>query len=235
MRDINQVIVAVVVEVRDAAAAKDQPLDVERDGLEPPVGGWGLELGDALEPRLPLVELEVSPAETAQSAVVKVDGVALPVVGPQTVLRLDAGAHIVTVEAPGFERAAGAVAVRERERRRVSASLAQSFALGDVPVATLVSGGLAIAGLLVGGVTGVMSMVETESLLARCEAGVCPPTSRPRYERTLDLARASNVGFAVAAAGAAAALLTLGTRKERPNSRLRLDVGVTGLRVSGSC
>jgi hypothetical protein len=188
----------------------------------------------AIEPRLPLVELELSPADAAKAAVVKVDGVGVPVVGRSTVLRLDPGAHVVTVDAKGFEGASGTLSVRERQRRRVTATLAPSLALGDVPIATYVSGGFVVGGLLVGGVTGVVSMLDTESLLARCDAGVCPPTLRPRYERALDLARASNVGFAVAGAASAACLLTLATWKDRAHSQLRLDVSTSGVVVSGA-
>lgn len=185
--------------------------------------GGAAELLRALAPRLPSLDVAVSPV--AAPATVSVDGVEVPVVGGVAVLRLDPGAHRLTVAATGYEPAVGTVEMREGQRRRLASVLAPSFGLTSIPTATRVAGGIAVAGVLVGGVTGILSLIETESLLAKCSGGVCPSTLASRYDRAYDLARASNVGFATSAAAVAAGLLTFATWPERPRSSLRLEVG----------
>lgn len=185
-----------------------------------------------LASRVPSLLVTVRGAPAAEAAIT-VDGRAIAAASG-TAVRLDAGAHEVRVEAPGhapFERrvtlpARGGVVV-------VEATLEHAAGRPGDPSATPAPGepsaapgsddkierpsrvpafiafGAGAAGLVVGAVTGAVSLAEVSDLKERCPANQCGPADQPDIDRAETLATVSTVGFAVGAAGAAAGVLLL--------------------------
>ena len=69
--------------------------------------------------------------------------------------------------------------------------------------------GLAVAGLAVGGVTGALTLSKAGSVKTQCENGVCAPAAKADLDSASSLATFSTIGFAVAGAGAALAVVGL--------------------------
>ena len=171
-----------------------------------------------LEPRLPEVEIAVSPS-TARSEVT-VDGAAVLVAGSVAVLRLDPGAHVLRVAAPGYGSAEQRFSVADFDRKRISVELPRILRLADVPTATCV-------------IAGALSAADASDVLARCTGAVCDPSVKPQYDRAYDLASVSNTAFLAAGSGAVAALVSLSALPTFEHKEVRVHVSANGVLVSG--
>lgn len=182
-----------------------------------------------LEPRLPALDLHVSPP--AARPALRIDGVPIPMTGSETILRLDPGAHRVEVSAPGYEEASRSITVAERDRRRMRVELPRRLVLADVPTATWIASGVVGTALVTGTVTGLASYFETRSLRDRCPATTCDASLQADYERAHALARVSNVSFIVGAVGLATGLLSLLQLPTIEHRTVKVDVSLEGVRV----
>ena len=184
-----------------------------------------------LEPRLPEVEIAVSPS-TARSEVT-VDGAAVLVAGSVAVLRLDPGAHVLRVAAPGYGSAEQRFSVADFDRKRISVELPRILRLADVPTATWVAAGTAGVAALAGVIAGALSAADASDVLARCTGAVCDPSVKPQYDRAYDLASVSNTAFLAAGSGAVAALVSLSALPTFEHKEVRVHVSANGVLVSG--
>jgi hypothetical protein len=191
-----------------------------------------------LASRVPSLLVTVRGAAAAEAATA-VDGHALATASGIAV-RLDAGAHKVRVEAPGFvpfERevtlpARGGVVVLEASLDRATAvpkTIPVPSPDRPIPapspdkpidpkdddagtrsrVPMFIAFGVGAAGLVVGAVTGAVSLSQVSDLKSRCPANQCGPADQSDIDRAEALAAASTTGFVVGAAGAAVGVLLL--------------------------
>ena len=200
-----------------------------------------------LASRVPSLLVTVRGAPAAEVATT-VDGRTITTASG-TAVRLDAGAHKVRVEVPGyvpFERvvtlpARGGVVVLEAALvpepgaapaplpapppggASMTASPLAAPPPGAAPetprnddeaggpsrIPVFVAFGAGAAGLVVGAVTGAVSLAEVNDLKERCPADQCGSAEQPGIDRAEALATASTIGFAVGAAGAATGVLLL--------------------------
>ncbi len=176
-----------------------------------------------LDTRIPTVEIVVTGVASGVEPEVDVDLARLPRSALSSPVQLDPGRHAITATAPGHESTTTSVTVVEGDRRRITLELrgrmdhggqSQADLDGDaqsVPTLAYAAFGVGAAGLVVGGVTGWLTISKSRDLEDACGGTVCPTS----YEQDLDsaqrMSRVSNVSFAVGAAGVATGLILLFT------------------------
>lgn len=129
--------------------------------------------------------------------------------------KLDPGVHTVKASAPGFAPAEETIQLVEKEQRVVTLQL-------EVPVATplpppppdgndseLPNNGLMWAGygaaagfIVIGSVTGGVSLAAASDAKAQCTGNICPTTAESDGSTSLATAHVSTVSFILAAVGA---------------------------------
>jgi hypothetical protein len=167
----------------------------------------------ALEPRLSWVTIRVDGASSPEATM---DDVTLPDGALGVRRACDPGSHVVHVRAPGFKAAERAFTVVEGGDQTVTLSM-NSLPEAPAPAAAapppeapaplriklaLASFGLGAAGLITGGVAGVVVLTKHSSLSAACMGG-CPPTESGELYSYRTLANVSTAALIVAGVGAA--------------------------------
>jgi hypothetical protein len=162
-----------------------------------------------LDPRVPRLTINV--VNPPPGTIVKRDGVPLVAAALNTAMPVELGAHKVEVEAPGFEPRSYDVDLLERQAKtlevRAGAELPKpSRGMGSLFWA---GAGVAGAGLVVGVVAGAVALGDKSSLKSECGMnGDCSsPSARSTYSGAVASSAASDVGFAIAGAGAGLAFV----------------------------
>jgi hypothetical protein len=101
--------------------------------------------------------------------------------------------------------------------------------------------GLAAAGLVVGGVTGALTLSKAGSVKTQCENDICDPAARTDLDSASSLATISTIGFAVAGAGVVCGVVGLLLPKTNTETALHSNerraavwIGPGSLGVRGS-
>ncbi|HEY8088124.1 MAG TPA: PEGA domain-containing protein [Polyangiaceae bacterium] len=212
----------------------------------------------ALEPRLAWVTIGVvGPPESAVT--VTLDEVPLPSAVLGSRRASDPGSHRVRVTAPGYQPAESTFTVREGEATSVSlAPEVATLPPGALPVAAVapapvraeapaVAGtspssapfgktlgialvGVGAAGLVGGGVTGVLALTKHASLSGGCPGGHCPASAGSQVDTYDTLGTASTISLIAGAACEAVGLTLVLTSRSSPVTAYAgfLDAGVKG-------
>jgi hypothetical protein len=191
------------------------------------------ELDTALESRIPALNITVTGGAEGETPTIVVDGIPVPAAASGLPRKVDPGRH--TVVAKGASgRGDQTVDIKEGEQKDVQIALTAGggdtgdsndgqAAHPDQPadngppkshsptLVTWIGAGVGAAGLLVGSITGIMSISTTGKLKDECKTSVCTSGSPGGndYASASSLATVSDVMFAVAGAGAAVAVLSL--------------------------
>lgn len=187
-------------------------------------------LDQRLQSRIGALHFVVTGVAASESLVVTVDGETIPVAALGLPFRVNPGRHVVIARAGGREakneidalesrtvkvelplaaqQAAVAAPVQLDEAPAAAAPAAQPaseqaapVASSKVPVVTYVAGGVGIAGILVGGITGMMAVSHKNAAARDCVDGKCPPSTWDDLDSARSLAAVSTVGFVVGAVG----------------------------------
>jgi hypothetical protein len=195
----------------------------------------------ALEPRLPKLTVRLAPGAPAGTQVLR-DGVELKAAAFDTPLPVDPGKHMIDVSAPGRESksyqlslAEGEQATRVVEPGKASERTVEGGISSDRPPSgsgtrTLgwVLGGVGVAGIAVGAVTGVMVLDKKSVVDENCDAEKrCNADGADAAESGQTLGTISGVSFAVGAVAlAAGAYFVLSSDTEqRPAAALAIGPG----------
>jgi hypothetical protein len=187
------------------------------------------ELDAQVEGKVPSITITVTGAAEGETPAVSVDGVSLPAATANLPRKVDPGHHVVTARAPSGQ-AKQEVDVAEGEKKDVQLVLASGGPTeGENPPSDqgaegprnvvhtpgpLTYGGIIVGGIgLVGGaITGVMTLSKASAVKSDCTGPnkTCV-TSQSQSELNAgnSLATISTIGFAVAGAGAAVAVVSL--------------------------
>jgi hypothetical protein len=198
-------------------------------------------LGEELAERIPSLTINVRNVPDGATAQVTIDGAPVP---PQTTgepRKLDPGHHVVVAKA-GTAEGKQEVDLAERDAKTIAVELPAEAAAPASDTSTeaqpaqedagrspaskaLVIGGFGAAGvgLIVGSITGILSLSKTSSIKssAACEGSVCNPSEDGDISSARTMATVSTVSFVVAGAGAVAGVVGLlihgpGSTKENP-------------------
>ncbi|HEX8793735.1 MAG TPA: hypothetical protein VF765_22485 [Polyangiaceae bacterium] len=201
--------------------------------------GYAKVLDQQLGPRIPQLRISVS---GAPSATVNVDGTELPEGALLVPYKVDPGHHVVAATA-GAVTGRTETDVGEGEVKDVQVSLqaTPTPAPAPPPAAPIVPEsaepeatpahrgfgplawagfGIAVVGVGVGAVTGVMTLNGKSSVASECNGKLCPPSTYDKIDSANTLATVSTIAFAVGGAGAALGLAAwfLGWGAESPSS-----------------
>jgi hypothetical protein len=140
---------------------------------------------------------------------VAVDGTALATPLLDVSTPVDPGSHTFRATAPGCEPQESTVVVRAGEKKDVALVLVPTSAT-TVPAASTqvnrtpawIAFGAGAAGLAVGGIFGALSLAKQATLDAECTSFHCPAAQQSNISALTRDSWVTNVGFAVAIAGA---------------------------------
>jgi hypothetical protein len=202
-----------------ALPAKDERVSIAKERVQ------------ALKSRLPEVTFELA-SDAPEGTSVRVGkaparlGEALP---------LDPGKHEAVVEAPGYDTRRVSLDLAEGARVRMEVSPgprdpdespAPAGPAGDSKrTLGFVLGGVGVAGVLVGTVTGVMALGKKSVADEHCfpERGFCDQEGADANDAGRTLATVSTVGFVVGAVGlGAGAYLILTSKKDQPETAVAI-------------
>ncbi len=219
-------------------------------------------LDDDLGARIPQLRVVLRGADA--TVTVTIDGVEVPTASLVAARRIDPGAHTIVARAGTRERKER-VTLRERETKELVLELpppaiaasspatsgdagAQGDAREPAPAKTqydpspvpraLFWGGLATAGvgLVVGSITGAMSLSAVGAAKLGCNGTQCPPDTYDDISRARSLGNVSTVAFIIGGAGGALAVagFLLEKRETKQVGRVTPFVGVGAAGVRGT-
>lgn len=170
-----------------------------------------LERARSLERSMP--RLRVRLTRTSFDARVFRDGVELGDVTLGVALPVDPGRHFVTVREPGFQERAYTILIKRGEERdlQVEHGVASH---GPDPRRTIgwTLGGIGVASLAAGAVTGVFALTNLSASNAQCPGGKCSdPKAVAQHEQARNFAIASDVLLGVGAALVVTSIVVLVT------------------------
>jgi hypothetical protein len=146
--------------------------------------------------------------------------------------KLDPGKHTVTAIAVGFENSSAEVTLAEGSKERVTLTLvpvAKPEEAHAAPVSNAASTpadtgkkrglsplvyvgfGVGGAGLIVGTVTGILSMSATSSAKEHCTGNLCQPSAQDDIDSAKLFANIANIGFGAAILGTGLGIVGLVT------------------------
>lgn len=192
-------------------------------------------LADDLKARIPTVHVVLDGLAAGATPTVSIDGVALPATAVNVPYAVNPGKHDILVTVQGAEGdAKGNVEVKEGEAKDVTVDVSALKPVQKPVVTTttttlppppppekksvsplvFIGFGVGAAGLIAGGVTGLMSMSKASTVKDQCDGNTCPRTVQSDLDSGKTLGTISTISFAVGAAG--------------------IVVGVIGLAMGGS-
>ncbi len=209
-----------------------------------------------LAARLSWVTVEIHGAE---DGAVSIDGKEIPTAAIGVRRAVNPGEHVARAEAEGFLPTEEAFTVAEGEETRLSLTLQPRPASSEAPAADepavevvpaadtaeesspmgrtfgFVALGVGGAGLIAGGITGILAMGRNSDLEKACPGGQCPESSRGDLDSYRKLGTISTVGFIVGGVGAAAGVtLLLTSRNAEPNAgSVGIRIGLDGVMAKG--
>jgi hypothetical protein len=189
------------------------------------------ELDAQVEGKVPALSITVTGGADGDTPAISVDGLSVPAAAAGVPRKVDPGHHVVTARA-GSGEAKEEVDVTEGEKKDVALVLVAGGgepAEGDTTPADnaegthnvhspngLTYGGIVVggAGLLVGAVTGIMTLSKASTVKSDCTGGAnkmqcTDPTGTSALNAGNTLGAISTVSFAVAGVGAAVAIVSL--------------------------
>jgi hypothetical protein len=227
-----------------------------------------LEQKAALKLQVPELALSLPPNAPA-GTVVKRDGVVLS--GPSLGLGLpvDPGEHTVSTEAPGGPITEARIKIAKGEKKQITLEVKTSAAAATAPgstaaaspseasttglepapdagsngqrVAAFAVGGVGLAGLVLGGIMGGLTLAQKDAITKGCVNKVCDHAGKIAVDRAQTTGLVSTIGFGVGLAGVGAGVVLLLTAPTRPKGAAtarhgdatRLHAGVLSLGPEG--
>jgi hypothetical protein len=220
------------------------------------------QVNDDVEARIPSLTVIVKGLPDGTTATVTIDGSPVPAELIGQPRKLDPGHHVVVGKA-GDSGDKQEVDIAERESKDVTLTL-QAGAAGATtePTATetataeqppppagrsgaskaMIFGGfgLAGAGVIVGTITGIVSMTKTSSIKGTCTNNECPPADNSDIDSANMMATISTISFIAGGVGAVVGVLGLLTGKPsaqaepaKDGARVEPWIGVGALGVKG--
>jgi hypothetical protein len=191
----------------------------------------GEKLDASLAQRVPALTITLKDLPAGDTPALDVDGTEVPPDAVGLPRPVDPGHHVVKVKSKHAQGQAE-VDLKEAEQKTVEVALTvvaepapeaqqqaappQQSEEPSLPakshsptVLTWIGIGLAGAGVATGTATGIMSLNKKSALENECPHGICGPPQHSDYQAANTFALVSTIGFAVAGAGAALAVITV--------------------------
>jgi len=183
---------------------------------------------DTLAPQLSELTLLLSPGAPS-GTVVKRNGVVISEASLGSPVPVDAGQYVVTAEAPGVAVREQRITLAAGEKKTVSLTITaptpapEPVESPDLGTAAWATGGVGLAGLVLGAITGGMVLSRKSTLNAHCGAAVqssdptaCDSAGLKAASGLSGLGVASTVGFVVGIAGVGTAVVLFVVEPKAP-------------------
>jgi hypothetical protein len=167
--------------------------------------------------RIATLRVRVRGLPRGTSYEVRIDGQRMPTAASAAGWKVNPTRHSVEVRAPGYQAARRSITARERGTHTVDVAMVAARKPTTAPApersntteVALMATGFSIAGaaLVVGAVTGALSLAKTADVKGSCEGDACPPAVEDDLATATTLANASNVAFAIAGGGLVVAII----------------------------
>jgi hypothetical protein len=187
-------------------------------------------LNNELATRIPSILVVIQNANPGQTPQVSIDNEPIPLAAANVPRRVNPGTHIVLVKAGGLEKKLE-VDVVERETKTVPVDVKEkapepvkpppprppepepapepSEANATPKILTFGGFGLAVVGIGVGSITGLMSLTKTNDLKQICKDNACPPDRRAEIDSATGLGNISTIAFIAGGVGLGAGIVGL--------------------------
>jgi len=201
-----------------------------------------------LDARIASLHFVVRGAAPNERVDIFVDGEIIAAAAADLPYRVNPGQHVVSAQAQG-KQASAPIDVAEGQSAEVPLDLvalapdpqppsSPPAHPGGVPTLAYISGGVGAAGLLLGGVSGMLALDSKHSAESGCRDSLCPPSTWADLDHARSYATVSTVGFIVGAVGVGVALGSLLAASPSSNGaalRAHLSASTAGssLTVSG--
>jgi len=169
------------------------------------------QLADELKPRIPSLTVKVNGVPPGVVPVMTVDGAAVPAVAMATQRRLNPGPHEVVVKAGDGPESRTSVDLKEGEDREISVGVAYVPPAPSGPPPqreetrlhplVFIGGGVAGAGLIVGGITGAIALSKGHAVSDACNGTRCPESAKSDYDTGRTMGTISTIAFVAAGIG----------------------------------
>jgi hypothetical protein len=180
--------------------------------------------------RIPEVTFLVTGLQAPAEPSVTVDGEAVPLSTLELPQKVDPGRHKIVATAPGHFDLSVEVEVRDGESQKVSLVFRANgepivppppkpppgpvqppanTGLSGLAVTAIVAGSIGGASLLVGAITGGLSLSRASDAKSNCVDGLCPAEDESARDSSVTLAHVSTATFVVGGVGAAVAGVAL--------------------------
>ena len=215
----TQAAIGLLVEARDTAlrVARSQP---EPDEPAPftKAREEATSISEDLVKRIPTLTVQVAGGEPGASPNVTVDGAAVPAASLGMPRTVNPGHHVIAAT-DGKKQGRADVDIGEAQHKDVRVELAgaapppavapEAPATGAGPGKAMMIGGgiVAVLGIGVGSVTGVMSLSKTSSVKNSCNGNSCPASEQSNIDSAQTLATVSTVSFVAGGVGAVVSLV----------------------------
>jgi hypothetical protein len=202
---------------------------------------------DAKVPRLTVTLAKSAPAD----AKVERDGAALGAPSLGVALPVDPGAHTITVKAPGHQDATKQITIAEGEKQALEVDVgpagAGSTTTAPPPVKTddtkggggvsplvFIGFGVAVVGVGVGSVTGIMALGKGSDAKTACPNKVCNSASaKDDADSGKTVGTISTIAFIAGGVGAAVGVVGLLTGGKKTEGKVDVGIGPSNIVLRG--
>lgn len=226
-----------LVEAREAALAVEQlPVAAKEPQPFTDARGAAAQLATELATRIPSITIELKNASSEKDVAVFVDDAPIPqdALKSPIVRRLNPGSHVIAAKVAGREQRE-AVTLAEKEQKAVVLDLTAPARPGPAPavesarpskpsegrkIGPVVWAGLGVAavGVVVGGVSGILSISNKSDADASCRDSKCPPQAYDSLDSAKTWATVSTIGFITAGVGVGVAAIGYFVLGKKPAS-----------------
>lgn len=198
--------------------------------------------------KIPSVRVTVSNAPPNTAPVVRIDGVPIPAEAATLPRKVNPGRHEIVASLEGFDDGRAEVDVPLEREVPVSIAIGKKTvteapssppdtattpaptpplpAQASIPTWGWASLGVGAAGVMVGAVSGIVSLSRASDAGSLCDGNRCPPETRGDIDTSITTANISNVGFVVGALGLGAFVVSVVTRGHETASTPRSSLAV---------
>jgi hypothetical protein len=228
----TQVALGLLLEARDTVAAiRKYPQGPNDPAPFVDARNKADDLDTGVESKIPSITITVGGTAEGETPAVSIDGASVPSSVAGLPRKVDPGHHTLTAKGQSGE-ATQEIDVAEGEKKQVQLVLSTG---GEATPAggggettppkepsgpdnrvhgpttlTYISGGAGAAGIIVGAITGILSLSSTSKLKGECTNKVCSTSSaQSDYSSANSMATISDIGFIVGIVGAGVAVATL--------------------------
>lgn len=201
------------------------------------------QLQQTLADRIPQLTVSLAGLPAGVEASVQIDNETVPPASVNLPRAVNPGSHTVSASAPGYSAAPQTLTLKEGDRQtltltfRATGEQHHEEPKDELEISPLVWVGVAFAGagVIVGAITGGLSLSTASDVKSQCQGTRCPVSVEEEGDRALVLAHVSTASFAVAGAGAILAgvgLVLTFTSDDGADTALRIGPSFLGIRRS---